>query len=244
MNDTSPEMERKYRSALLERSGAERLKMGCSMFATARALAAASILEREPSASPARMREELFLRFYGADFSADAQERIAARLRGTAEEPSGSEPPRRVPVDWDDLEMALTTNADEFSCYLDLRSGTIQMLPVDRFGADDAWPAEDEIDAGLTAGHLIDVEPLESSVEYSWMAEFASSVCHPRLRNELDVALDGRGAFRRFKRVLSGHPAERERWFGFRDQRLHETAREWLADHGIEPTTIPPRQGS
>ena len=135
MNDTSPEMERKYRALLLERSGAERLKMGCSMFATARALAVASILEKEPSASPASMREALFLRFYGADFSADARERIAAHLRGAGEEPSRSEPPRRVPVDWDDLEMALTTNADEFSCYLDLRSGTIQMIAVDRFGA-------------------------------------------------------------------------------------------------------------
>lgn len=78
MNDTSPEMERKYREMLLQRSGAERLKMGCSMFATARTLVVASVLEKEPSASPATVRERLFLRFYGADFDADARARILA----------------------------------------------------------------------------------------------------------------------------------------------------------------------
>ena len=31
--------------------------------------------------------------------------------------------PRKVPVNWDDLEMALTTNAGEWSCYLDVRTG-------------------------------------------------------------------------------------------------------------------------
>ena len=86
MNDTPPEMERKYREMLLQRSGAERLKMGCSMFATARAFVVASVLEREPSASPARMRERLFLRFYGADFAADERKRIAAWLGRDEEE--------------------------------------------------------------------------------------------------------------------------------------------------------------
>jgi hypothetical protein len=36
-------MTRKYQEILLERSDAERLKMGCSMFSTARALVAASV---------------------------------------------------------------------------------------------------------------------------------------------------------------------------------------------------------
>ncbi len=39
------------------------------MFATARALVVASMREKEPLASPARVREGLFLRFYGADFA-------------------------------------------------------------------------------------------------------------------------------------------------------------------------------
>jgi hypothetical protein len=65
MKDTSEAMEQKYRDMLLKRSGEERLKMGCSMHATAQALVRAAALETDPSASPASLRKALFLRFYG-----------------------------------------------------------------------------------------------------------------------------------------------------------------------------------
>ena len=152
--------------------------------------------------------------------------------------------PRKLPVNWDDLEMALTTNAGEFTCYLDVRTGEVQMVPFDRLDGDGDWPAEEEIDAALEAGHLIHIEPLGSSVEYDWMAEFASTVGDARLRDLLEVALNGRGAFRRFKDVLHGHPAERERWFAFRDGQVRAAASEWLAENEIDATTAPPRRRS
>jgi len=34
------------------------------------------------------------------------------------------------------------------------------------------------------------------------------------------MALDGKGSFGRFKRVLARYPEERERWFEFSDRRL------------------------
>jgi hypothetical protein len=108
---------------------------------------------------------------------------------------------------------------------------------------DDDDLSEDEIDAGLNAGRLVHVEPLGSKVEYRWMAEFTGTVRDARFRGRLEVALDGRGAFRRFKDVLLDFPAERERWFAFRDERLHAAARGWLGDLGIEPTTAPPASG-
>jgi hypothetical protein len=84
MNDTSPEVERIYRSMLLQRSGEERLKMGCSMHATARALVCASVLEKDPLASPAALRGALFLRFYGHEFNAEAREKILLALERDA----------------------------------------------------------------------------------------------------------------------------------------------------------------
>ncbi len=152
--------------------------------------------------------------------------------------------PSKVPVNWDDLEMALTTNAGEFTCYLDVRTGEVQMVPLDHLGADGDWPAEEEIDAGLNAGHLIHIEPFGASVEYEWMAEFASTVRDARLRDLLELALNGRGAFRRFKDVLLEHPAERERWFAFRDGQVRAAASEWLAENEIDATTAPPRRKS
>jgi hypothetical protein len=223
---------------LLERSGAERMRMGASMLATARALVLASVRERDPGADAPALRRALFLRFYGADVDPATRERIAARLGGDVPASLGGAP-RRVAVDWGDLEMALTRNQAEWACYLDARSGEVQMVPVDRLGSDDDWPSEEEIDDAVDAGHLVPVEPLGSSVEYGWMAAFAATVGDARLRDRLGSALEGRGAFRRFKHGLLGAPRERERWFAFRDARLHEAARRWLVDHGIDATTRP-----
>jgi hypothetical protein len=82
MNDTPPEIERKYLEMLMERSGEERLKMGCSMHATAQALVRASVLEKNPQASPAALRRALFLRFYGHEFDAETREKILLLLEG------------------------------------------------------------------------------------------------------------------------------------------------------------------
>jgi len=82
MNDTSPNAERTYRAMLLGRSGAERLKMGCSMFATARTLVVAGLRSNAPRASPATVRQALFLTFYGRDFTETDRAKIIARLAG------------------------------------------------------------------------------------------------------------------------------------------------------------------
>jgi hypothetical protein len=80
MNDTPPEVERKYRAMLLQRSGEARLLMGDSMYAAARALVRASILAAMPNASPAELRQQIFLRFYGHEFDSRAREKILAAL--------------------------------------------------------------------------------------------------------------------------------------------------------------------
>ena len=82
MNDTPPEIERKYLEILMERSGEGRLKMGCSMHSTAQALVRASVLEKDPLASPAALRRALFLRFYGHEFDAETREKILLLLEG------------------------------------------------------------------------------------------------------------------------------------------------------------------
>jgi len=46
MKDTPPEIEPRYRAMLMQRSGEERLTMGCAMRETARALVEASILNK------------------------------------------------------------------------------------------------------------------------------------------------------------------------------------------------------
>jgi hypothetical protein len=80
MKDTRPEVDQKYRAMLLARSSEERLKIGCSMHATAQALVRASALAKDPRAAPSELRQALFLRFYGQEFGAAHRERIVAWL--------------------------------------------------------------------------------------------------------------------------------------------------------------------
>jgi hypothetical protein len=79
MTDTSADVEARYRERLLALPPAARLEMASRMFSTARALAVAGLkLETESSNS---IRERLFRRLYGRDFSQQEADRIAAHLR-------------------------------------------------------------------------------------------------------------------------------------------------------------------
>ena len=147
-----------------------------------------------------------------------------------------------MPVDWDYLECALTSHTGETANYFDLRTGDVQSVGLGLLsGIEDAL-SKDDIEAGLAAGHLIPVEPLPSSIEYGWMADFTDAVAEPRLQELLRVALIGRGAFRRFKDVLGDYPEERTRWFAFREGRMRAAMLDWLADHDLEPTAQPPNR--
>ena len=88
MNDTSAAFEGKFRKMLLKRSGEERLKMGCSMHATARALVKASIPEKDPIA----VNRALFLRFYGDGFEPKQRKRILLALRKAAKHDGKGKP--------------------------------------------------------------------------------------------------------------------------------------------------------
>jgi hypothetical protein len=67
------------------------------------------------------------------------------------------------------------------------------------------------------------------------MEAFIGTVRDSRLQSRLDRAIRGRGAFRRFKDELRDADTDDEqRWYAFKQQRLEERAREWLADERIE----------
>ena len=70
---------------------------------------------------------------------------------------------------------------------------------------------------------------------YNLMVEFAEKVEDELLREKLYIALDGKGAFRRFKNVIADYPDYREKWFKFRDEKMNKKVIEWLNSIGIEP---------
>jgi len=85
---------------------------------------------------------------------------------------------------------------------------------------------------------FIEIPQVDSREGYQDMEAFIEAVSNRHLRELLEVAIQGKGAFRRFNDVLNNHPAERERWFKFKDAQWNQRALDWLDDEGIEP--IPP----
>lgn len=137
---------------------------------------------------------------------------------------------KRLAIDWDEMEMALTWHFDEGGHFLDLQTGEVIVWA----GPEDDVVSADVLDAGLTEKILIRIDPLSSSVRYGWMEEFVDTVRDPGFRRLLERALGGARPFRRFKDTLEEDPAERERWFAFERGRVREAAREWLEENGIE----------
>ncbi len=95
-------------------------------------------------------------------------------------------------------------------------------------GVDGQTPVDlDELD-------LISIDPLPSYVWYQDMADFAERVSDERVGRRLARAIQGKGAFRRFKDELhEEYPHLLPAWYAFRDTRARHRAVEWLADNSL-----------
>ena len=77
MNDTTPEIRDKIDDIYKNKSREEKLLIALSMFETARQLVISSLPN---NLSDKELQKELFLRFYGNDFSINEKEKILASL--------------------------------------------------------------------------------------------------------------------------------------------------------------------
>ncbi|NGX27341.1 MAG: hypothetical protein K940chlam6_01275 [Chlamydiae bacterium] len=80
MRDTTPEIEQKVREMMELKSPTERVKMGFSMYETSKYIVTQSILHSNPHISKSDLRREIFLRFYGDDFTPEKREKIIKHL--------------------------------------------------------------------------------------------------------------------------------------------------------------------
>lgn len=80
MRDTSPEIAEKVREMFQKKTPSERARMGSSMFDTTKQLIIRFILENNPGISKVGLRQQLFLKLYGNDFSSEEQEKILKHI--------------------------------------------------------------------------------------------------------------------------------------------------------------------
>ena len=154
-----------------------------------------------------------------------------------------------------DLEMIANAMEDvarmDMDYYLDKETGEVIITSEETFGYAEEED-EDKIREDLPDWQKEDIKlakdilfkkpdryiciPERPSYEgYNLMVEFAEKVDGELLREKLNIALDGKGAFRRFKNVIADYPDYRGKWFKFRNEKLNKEVIEWLNSIGIEP---------
>ena len=134
---------------------------------------------------------------------------------------------KTLKIDLDELCSAMEDSSYEHEYYLDLETGEILFLS-EYTDDEETGKLKDKIEE--ESDRYERIPKAESHEGYDEMQDFIATVKDKRLAALLEVAINGKGAFRRFKDVLLNYPEERERWFQFKDTKVQERALEWLDD--------------
>ena len=135
-------------------------------------------------------------------------------------------------LDLEEIATALADQTDyEHRWLIDPRSGDIVFWTAD-CGIDGHNPVDlDELD-------LVCIDPLPSYVWYQDMADFAEGISEERAGRSLARAIQGKGAFRRFKDRLHGdYPHLLPAWHAFSAARAERRAVQWLIDNSLVDET-------
>ncbi|MBN2525047.1 MAG: hypothetical protein JXR76_01555 [Deltaproteobacteria bacterium] len=141
-----------------------------------------------------------------------------------------------VAIDWAELEGALENNSPELHSFLNKSSGDVIRIFN---GTDNAERRLQEVEADPS---YVYIEPISSREQYRWMEEYIEEMEDCPLKDKLNIAVDGKGAFRRFKDVLVQDPDKREVWFAKRSEKLQAHIAEWLKAKNIVASNSAPWQ--
>jgi hypothetical protein len=144
--------------------------------------------------------------------------------------------------DGDDLQPT-PADLDELASHLDgptdLDEGWLLEVETGQL-----WPRDPAAMAGVDEPEDLDdpdrfvvVLGLGSRVGYGDMVDFIDRVTDDLLADRLAVAVQGKGAFRRFKDTLADDEVWWSRWLTFSGERQRARARWWLAEAGLRPST-------
>ena len=136
---------------------------------------------------------------------------------------------RPLPVDLDEPAGILEADPMYGGGRVDLATGEVWPAPAVDHAREIGQEDEDESD---DPDRWLWVHCEGSRDGYRDMELFIGTVRDPGRADRLEIAISGRGAFRRFKDVLARWPGELERWYAFSAERQRGRARAWLADAG------------
>lgn len=148
-----------------------------------------------------------------------------------------------LPVKIQDVIEAFELTSDFNSYFLDKRNGEIEII------TDEVWSAaeNDELISEYPewqrelilkareiqhSAHFIELPDKYEIDSYSIMERFCTQYPNRQISEKLSAAIKGKGAFRRFKDMISDAGIQHE-WNQFERQSLEELAVEWLEAHEI-----------
>ncbi len=140
---------------------------------------------------------------------------------------------KRLKIDIEDLTMAMEESSYEHEYFLDLQTGEI-LLISDYMDSRETAEVRKKIDDD--PDRFEEIPKADSREGYQDMEDFIDTIKDGHIAEVLSTAIEGRGAFRRFKDTLLRYPDERERWFKFKGDLMKQRALEWLDEIGVKPS--------
>lgn len=134
---------------------------------------------------------------------------------------------RQLPIDMKMLAEFYQLHRDGFGdyegAYLDTETGDVVLVEPE---------ALTEIE---DTERYVRVPSVQTQHTFEDMTQFAQSLRNEELQRRVLTALNGKGAFRRFKDTIRSEPAVQKGWFAFRDARDRDTLLRWLVTLDIQP---------
>lgn len=137
---------------------------------------------------------------------------------------------RPLPVDLEELASALEGDPMSGGGRIDLQTGDVWSQPAIDYAQEIGEEADEDDEDD--PGRWLHVASEGSRAGYRDMEQFISTRTDPDWADRLNIAIQGRGAFRRFKDVLGRSSDELDEWYAFSEERQRGRARAWLADAG------------
>jgi Uncharacterised protein family (UPF0158) len=137
--------------------------------------------------------------------------------------------PNGKSIELDMLEMAMEDSDLTHRYFLNLVTGRVVFFSNDLGLSDEDERLAEEIEG---SDDYVAIERLPSYEAYQWMVDFVDEMVAPSdedAAEKLSLALNGKGAFRRFKDTL--HRVDEQwlqAWYQWRDKGLKAAVDEWL----------------
>ncbi|NOU92475.1 hypothetical protein GC093_04390 [Paenibacillus sp. LMG 31456] len=150
------------------------------------------------------------------------------------------------PVKLDELVSEIELQIDDTFTFINIKTGEVITLMREEIGAaEDEKPLEkfpewqrENIEKAIMIFEDEDEEYVDFTLrndfnEYETMEEFIGTLKDQNVREELYEAIQGRGAFRRFKDGIVENDVDKQ-WYKYKESKIRKLVIEWCKEQGIE----------